>query len=72
MDCGKLDLNNVALKAPKKAKRNSRNNGFFSSIIWGTNLKKDSLKNSKDLREEYSRIMEEYNQTTVNVSSGSN
>ncbi len=59
MECGKLDLNNVALKAPKK-KRNSKSRGFFTTFIFGNSVNKQ-LKNPKDLRVEYSRIMEEYN-----------
>ena len=63
MDCGKLDIQNVALKAPKKAKRNSSNIGFFTTFILGNISKNKDIKNSKDLREEYARIMEEYKYT---------
>ena len=54
---GKLDMENVALKVPRK--KNSHKRGFFS-VLLGTNKTISNGRKAKDLRAEYSRIMEGY------------
>lgn len=70
MKNGKLDLKNVALKTPNKAKRNDKNRTFFNALIFGVSVDK-RVKPPKDLREEYSKIMEDY-EVTIRTNSRSN
>jgi hypothetical protein len=50
----KLDIKNIALKAPKKSRR--KNNDSFWRIFWIANIPK--REGISDIRKEYSQIME--------------
>ena len=55
-----MDTNNIALKAPKKSKRNRHHRGALSVFFLGISGRTpNATRNAKDLREEYSRLMEE-------------
>ena len=55
-DCKiKLDIKNIALKAPKKSKSKS-SEGSFWKIFWISNIPKREC--ISDIRKEYSQVME--------------